>query len=155
MQSYLKYLGSSLTPIQVDGKKDWFHFSKNWVQNRKYSCISAKTKARAICQTATFHHVRSIPHACLNNTAYWWTQKPFSQEQHHTSPILSSSSLLPDPSQLLKVLPPFFSIYFPYNYCPIYTGLAMKLAKSFPFVLRTRCDFFLCRSFLQVKYWQS
>lgn len=79
-------------------------------------------------------------------------KNPFPKKQHHTSPILSSSSLLPDPSQLLKVLPTFFSIYFPYNYCPIYTGLAMRLAKSFPFVLRTRCDFFLCRSFIQVKY---
>ena len=80
-------------------------------------------------------------------------KSPFPKQQHHTSPVLSSSSLLPDPSQLLKVLSTFFSIYFPYIYCPIYTGLAVKLAKSFCFVLRRRrWDFFFFKSFLHAQY---
>lgn len=64
-------------------------------QNRKYSCISAKTKASAGHQTTTFRHVRSISHTCLNNVRYRWKQKPFSQA---TAPHQSRPKLLLTPS---------------------------------------------------------
>lgn len=51
----------------------------------------------------------------------------FPKQQHHASPIPSSSSLLPELRQLLKVLSTFFSMYF-----LIFTAqfiLAMKPAK--------------------------
>lgn len=66
----------------------------------------------------------------------------FPKQQHHTSPVPSSSSLLPDLGQLLKVLFTFFSIYFPYIYCPIYTGNEARQVIPFCFE-KNKVDIFL------------
>lgn len=78
----------------------------------------------------------------------------FPKQQHHPSPApRSSSKVLLTPSwagTIVQSLFHNFSIYFPYIYCPVYTG--NEASQVIPFCLeQNKVDFF-CKSFLHIQY---